>query len=50
MISANSPEEGSIDNISNVMGHHSMKDLRAGENVRIPKTNHSKTLSKVLNS
>ena len=48
MISANSPAEGSIDSISNVMGHHSMKDLRAGENVRVPKTNHNKTLSKVL--
>jgi len=50
MISANSPKEGSIDSISKVMSNHSMKDLRAGENVRVPKTNHNKTLSKVLNS
>jgi len=49
MISADSAAEGSIDSISKVMGNHSMKDLRAGENVRVPKINHNKTLSKVLN-
>lgn len=49
MISVNSAGEGSIDSISKVQGNYSMKDLRAGENVRIPKINHNKTLSKVLN-
>jgi hypothetical protein len=50
MNGGDSPIEGSIDSISKVMSNHSMKDLRAGENVRVPKTNHNKTLSKVLNS
>lgn len=49
MISANSAGEGSVDSISKVMSNYSMKDLRAGENVRVPKINHNKTLSKVLN-
>ena len=49
MVSANSAAEGSVDSISKVMSNYSMKDLRAGENVRVPKINHNKTLSKVLN-
>jgi hypothetical protein len=49
MISANSAAEGSVDSISKVMSNHSMKALRVGENVQVPKTNHNKTLSKVLN-
>jgi hypothetical protein len=49
MLSLNSAAEGSVDSISKVMSNHSMKDLRAGENVKVPRTNHNKTLSKVLN-